>query len=390
MTPVFGAQRRAEEFNSLVEDPSAGGLHDARYAEFLDIVATLRDIPEAQPRPAFVADLREQLMSAAETVLVASDDTRLTLPTRRRAARPVRERRIAAAAAGLAVVGATTSMAMAAQSALPGDALYPLKRMIEGAETSIAVNQGEKGETLLANASGRLAEITALSRDGRLEDSDAIADTFNDFTRQAIEASDLLLTDYAATGDESSIAELRDFTGESMQTLAELETVVPEQARDELLRAARVLTQIDAQAQQACPACGGHGIDEIPAILTSSYDTSSGVAATPGTTLQVAPKKKAPRERRHHTAMPPAQGQSLPPGSVLTPGDQTAEAGASSPGGAATQQKDSPSGPLNDLADTLSGGGSEPVSGPEAPAAPDLGELVEDVTDPLLDPLTGN
>jgi Domain of unknown function (DUF5667) len=387
MSPVFGARRRAEEFHSLVEDPSTGGLHDARYADFLDIVASLRDVPQAQPRPAFVADLREQLMSAAETVLVASDDdARLALRTRR-TGRPVRERRLAAAAAGLAVVGATTSMAMAAQSALPGDALYPLKRMIEGAETGIAVNEGEKGETLLANASGRLAEITALSRDGRLEDGDAIADTFNDFTRQAIAASDLLLTDYAATGDESSIAELRDFTGQSMQTLAELETVVPEQARDELLRAARVLTQIDAQAEQACPSCGGHGIDEIPAILTSSYDTASGVAATPGTVLQVAPKEKESRER-HHPAVPQTGGESLPPGSVLTPGEESAEAGASSPGGAATQQHSS--GPLKELADTLTGGGSEPVSGPEtpeapaAPEAPDLGEVVEDVTDPLL------
>ena len=384
MTPVFGARRRAEEFHSLVEDPSTGGLHDARYAEFLDIVASLRDVPEAQPRPAFVADLREQLMSAAETVLVASDDdARLALPTRRRGARPVRERRIAAAAAGLAVVGATTSMAMAAQSALPGDALYPLKRMIEGAETGLAVNEGEKGETLLANASGRLAEISALSRDGRLEDGAAVAGTFNDFTRQSIEAADLLLTDYAATGDESSIAELRDFTGESMQTLAELETVVPEQARDELLRAARVLTQIDAQAQQACPACGGHGIDEIPAILTSSYDTASGVAATPGTVLQVAPKKKDSRERQH-PVVPQTGEQSLPPGSVLTQGDETAEAGASSPGGTATRQHSSE--PLQELTDTLAGGGSEPVSGPEAPEPPDLGEVVEDVTDPLLNP----
>ncbi|MGH3308254.1 MAG: hypothetical protein ACRDOX_11250, partial [Nocardioides sp.] len=95
MTPVFGARRRAEEFHSLVEDPSTGGLHDARYADFLDIVASLRDTPAAQPRPDFVADLREQLMTAADTVLVAAaDEARLTLPSRRTARRPARERRI--------------------------------------------------------------------------------------------------------------------------------------------------------------------------------------------------------------------------------------------------------------------------------------------------------
>ncbi len=319
MTPVFGARRRAEEFHSLVEDPSTGGLHDARYAEFLDIVASLRDAPAAQPRPEFVADLREQLMTAADTVLVAvEDEARLTLPSRRTARRPARERRIAAAAAGVAIVGATTSMAMAAQSALPGDALYPLKRLIEGAETGIAVNEADKGATLLANATGRLAEITALSRDGQLEDGAAIADNFNTFTRQAIEASDLLLADYAATGDESSIAELRDFTGDSMQTLAELESVVPDQARDELLRAARILTQIDAQAQQACPSCGGDGINEIPAILTSSYETSGGgIAATPGTVLKVSPEKKGSGDRSNVAA--PDQRRPASPGQRADP-----------------------------------------------------------------------
>ena len=386
MTPVFGARRRAEEFNSLVEDPSTGGLHDARYAEFLDIVATLRDVPEAEARPAFVADLREQLMTAADTVLAVSDDeARLTLRSRPTTPR-TRERRIAAAAAGLAVVGATTSMAVAAQSALPGDALYPIKRLIEGAEAGLAVNEGEKGATLLANAAGRLDEITALSRDGRLDDSEAVEDTLNDFSRQAVTASDLLLTDYATTGDESSIIELRDFTGESMETLADLESVVPEQARDELLRAARILTQIDAEAQRACPACGGHGIDEIPAILTSSYDSAAGVAATPGTVLETAPVKKKRTEQdstsgQQQTSVPQTGGGALPPGSVLSPGGET-ETEASS--GGSQQGED----PIKDLTESLTGdgGSSEPTSGPGLPLsdAPDLDEVVEDVTDPLL------
>jgi hypothetical protein len=383
MTPVFGARRRAEEFHSLVEDPSTGGLHDARYADFLEIVAALRDEPAAQARPEFVADLREQLMTAADTVLVAADDeARLSLPSRRTARRPARERRLAAAAAGVAIVGATTSMAMAAQSALPGDALYPLKRLIEGAETGIAVNEGDKGATLLANATGRLAEVTALSRDGRLEDGAAIADTLNTFSRQTIAASDLMLTDYATTGDERSIAELRDFTGESMQTLAELESVVPEQARDELLRAARILTQIDAQAQQACPSCGGDGIDEIPAILTSSYETSGGgIAATPGTVLKVAPEKK--RSGDGSTSLPETNDDALPPGSVLAPTGQPDPGTSSTDGGTKQDSSD----PIEELTRTLTGdGGSEPASGPNVPELPDPGQVVEDVTDPLLNP----
>jgi Domain of unknown function (DUF5667) len=386
MTPVFGARRRAEEFHSLVEDPSTGGLHDARYAEFLDIVSSLRDTPAAQPRPEFVANLRERLMTAAETELVVSaDEARLTLPVRRTTRRPARDRRIAAAAAGVALVGATTSMAVAAQSALPGDALYPLKRLIEGAQTGVEVNEGDKGATLLANASGRLAEITALSRDGSLDDSAAIEDTLNTFTRQSIEASDLLLADYSATGNEQSIAELRDFTGKSMRTLAELEAVVPDQARDELLRAARILTQIDAQAQQACPSCGGDGIDEIPAILTSSFETSGGdTATTPGTVIKVSREKKSSSDKS--PTVPQTGGGSLPPGSVLAPPTDQASADASSGGGT----KQGSSDPIQDLTKSLTGGGgSEPTSGPAIPGLPtipDPGQVVDDVTDPLLNP----
>ena len=387
MTPVFGARRRAEEFHTLVEDPSTGGLHDARYADFLDIVASLREAPEAQPRAEFVTGLRERLMIEAQTVLATADqDARLTLPSRRTTRRPARERRIAVAAAGFAIVGATTSMAMAAQSALPGDALYPLKRLLEGAEAGMAVDEADKGATLLENASGRLAEITALSRDGQFEDGAAIADTLNTFTRQAIEASDLLLADYAATGDEKSIAELRDFTGQSMQTLTELESVVPDEARDELLRAARILTQIDAQAQQACPSCGGDGIDEIPAILTSSYElTGDGVAATPGTVLEVTPQKKTKRSGDGSASLPETDDGTLSPGSVLAPTGKT-DADTSSGGGGGTKQ-DSSSDPIEDLTNSLTGGGgSEPTSGPSVPELPDPGQVVEDVTDPLLNP----
>jgi hypothetical protein len=238
---------------------------------------------------------------------------------------------------------------------------------------------------LLENASGRLAEVTALSRDGRAEDGDAIADTLNTFTRQSIEASDLLLTDYATTGNASSIAELRDFTGESMRTLTDLESVVPDQARDELLRAARILTQIDAQAQRACPSCGGDGIGDIPAILTSSFETSGeGTAATPGTVLKVAPRKK----HSGNTSSPPLpqanDEQQLPPGSVLAPAGGTETQSSTSSGG--TQEK-KPSDPIKDLTNSLTGGGgSEPASGPAVPTVPDPGQVVEDLTDPLLNP----
>lgn len=274
MTPVFPARRRAEEFNTLVE----GSPTEARgtlYPEFLEIVAALRDVPAVEPRPEFSASLRERLMAAADTLLVPADgaardteESRLRMP----GAQPSRQRRLAVAVGSIALVGATTSMAVAAQSALPGDALYPLKRAIENAHAGLSLDEAGKGTTLLDSATGRLEEAAALSRGGRLEDSPAVAQTLDDFATQSTEASDLLLADYASNGDQATLDELHAFTADSLAQLTALEPVVPVDARDELLHAAQVLGQIDAQVQRVCPGCLP-SVTEIPNLL--SYDPAT-------------------------------------------------------------------------------------------------------------------
>ena len=74
---------------------------------------------------------------------------------------------------------------------------------------------------------------------------------------------------YADTGDESRIADLRDFTGDSMERLAALEPTLPAEARDELVVAAQTVVSIDDDARNTCPSCGGLGVVDIPISLTS-------------------------------------------------------------------------------------------------------------------------
>ena len=390
MTPVFSARRRADEFDSLIDSTSGTDLSDARYAEFVEIVRALRDVPAAQPRPEFVATLRERLMVAAETDLVPAQEARLTLPARR-----PRDRRIAAAVGGFAIVGATTSMAMAAQTALPGDVLYPLKRAIENVEAGISVSEGQKGVTMLANASGRLDEVSELSRAGRVEDTTVIAETLNTFTEQATTASDLLLSDYASTGNQSSISELRDFTSLSMDTLAALESLVPSPARDELLHAAQVLTQIDAEAQQACPTCGGTGINEIPKILADAVNYTAGGLAVDEVSQQPSQETgtKGGKGKKKDPGLTPTDGNggTLPPGSVLNPGDDTED-----PTDGDGDDKEPTTDPIGDLTEGLvEGGGTQPTSSPSGlpgvPAEVDdaVGELESNLDD-VSDGLTGS
>lgn len=269
MTPLFTARRSAERFDALVE----GVRHDAdtSSADLLELVGALRSMPEPQARPEFVADLREQLLVAARSELVAPapgsrDDvaTRLTIAPRR----THRERRVGVALGAVAIIGATTSMALASQSALPGDALYPIKRAIENTQAGFRVGDDAKGETILDNASGRLDEVDQLTRRAN-PDAELVGNTLDTFSDQATEAGDLLLSDYEHNGHEESIQSLQAFTSQSMNILGGLEQSIPASAEDALLNAAQVLFTIDAAADQVCPDCGA-GITSIPPQLVAS------------------------------------------------------------------------------------------------------------------------
>lgn len=336
MSSLHPARRSAERFDSLLQGER--GAADARDAELLELVGALQTLPRAEARPAFVADLREQLMLAARTQLVpdspaalADDLTdRLTVRT----AKSPRERRLAVALGGFAIVGATTSMAVAAQSALPGDVLYPLKRAMENAEAGFSVSDEAKGNTILENASGRLDEVDQLTRGGDA-DAQAVSQTLQSFADQASEASELLIADYESTGSEQSINELRDFASTSIQTLSALEAVIPAAAEQALEDAAQVLFQIDSLAADLCPACDSLGILDIPTNLLASggeaLDDAQYVIAE-GDTIEAAPPAKPdkpkPNKGKGKGEIKPTQD----PGSVLPTGAATNGPGTGTPG----------------------------------------------------------
>ncbi|MCW2835675.1 MAG: hypothetical protein JWN68_3628 [Nocardioides sp.] len=270
MTGPFSVRRRADEFNSALSDPSTPLTErDARqFANLLAVVRDLRSIPQLQPRPEFVADLRSRLMVEAETALLPQSvgsltaaEQRISLPVRARS----RDRRVAAVLGGAALIGATASMAVAAQPALPGESLYPVKRALEDVETRIAGSDAAKGEAMLAHAQGRLDEIDELADRSNLASQSAIGSTLDTFSDQASEASSVLLTAYDETGDEAVIIDLRTFAETSIDRLATLQSALPVSSREELVAAAERLSDIDRRASEVCPACGG-----VPASIPSN------------------------------------------------------------------------------------------------------------------------
>ena len=292
MTGLFSAQRRADEFEALLSRGPDAPLTDReaeRFAELVSLVSDLRTVPAAMPRPEFAGSLRERLMVEADTVLLPQPTRtpaapqRLTMPARGR------DRRLAVLLGGVAMVGATATMAVAAQTALPGESLYPVKRGIEAAELRFAGDDASRGRTLLANAETRLTELEALTARDDRSIQQTVPDTLDAFTEQSGEGVRRLLTAYAQSGSEADVERAREFTATSLGRLGALAGQVPESARDELLFAGRTLTDLDLEAGIACPACVG-GITTTPEFLltTAPIDLTAGLDID-DMTLEAAP-----------------------------------------------------------------------------------------------------
>lgn len=272
MASLMGARRRAEQFAAAVDARTPADEVPADLRELVDMVGAMRELDAPPPRPEFAASLREQLMAEAQTALAPTSP--LALPARRRGAR---ERRLTAAAAVFTLVGGTAGMAAAAQDALPGEALYPIKRGIEEAQLSVQSDADSRGRTYLEQASSRLEEAE------RLVDDDAspvaVADTVDSFVVQAVAGADLLLAAFKDERAPEDVQDLREFAADATTKLKELADAAPSDIQDELARAAVVLQRIDEQAAATCEQCSDLPSLQMPVLMAQAAEISRAMEA---------------------------------------------------------------------------------------------------------------
>jgi hypothetical protein len=280
MTALFGFRQRADEFaaraDGLVEgsaDPtaasSAGPGALGQQDLMLALVTRLRHQPQlaSDPRPEFAASLRDALMAEAATVL----PVQAAAPARRplRAARP---RRLAAAATAAVLVSGSAGMAAAAETSLPGEALYPVKRGMETVDVRLSRTAAGRGHDLLSQAATRLSEVEGLLALDRATAATYVPPTLATFTWQAEEGAEQLLIAYGETKDASTIAEVRSFAADSAQTLTSIVASSPTTAnvQEELHAAASSVGQVDEAAADACEQCSPLGPVDVDAVLLAS------------------------------------------------------------------------------------------------------------------------
>ena len=199
MTPLFPAQRAAEEFDQVLEGTATTAVAE-RYAElFDDRRARCARSPRCCPAPSSSSDLRSRLMTAAETELVPRRARRT--PTRAQAAPTRATAASAPSPPRLVIVGGTAGMAAAAS----GRAARATRSTRSSAASSRSATRrtssdAGQGDALLDQAATRLDEVRALQAQGSA-DPDLIAATLDAFRSAADAGSDKLFTGYQADGD---------------------------------------------------------------------------------------------------------------------------------------------------------------------------------------------
>ncbi len=263
MTPLFPAQRAAEEFDSVLDGRAPAAVAE-RYAGLAATAQVLRDQPEVMPRAEFVADLRERLMLAAATEMVPAAPVVRRAPSTTR-----RNRRLGTVAAALVIVGGSAGMAAAASGALPGDPLYPVKRGIEQVQIAAHVGDASKGSALLDQADTRLGEVQRMLASGETDQS-LLDATTADFQSSANSGAEKLFSAYQADGNSADITTVRDFTSGAMSQVSSMADGADPSQAGSLRDVADTLADLDQQAATLCASCGGGSAISTPSVLASS------------------------------------------------------------------------------------------------------------------------
>src|SRR4030065_287687 len=176
---------------------------DPRLQEKLEL---LRPTPPRDPQA--VAHGRERFLSELDSMPEFKARTQFTWLTRWLKSNQIsnkdypmgnKTKRLAFSALMAAIVilvflfGGVSATALAAQSALPGDALYPVKTGLEQTRVALARDAYSEAQLYLQFAQRRLDEINALIQEGRFDDIATAAQEFEAYTNKAIAALQVVM-----------------------------------------------------------------------------------------------------------------------------------------------------------------------------------------------------
>jgi hypothetical protein len=233
-TPVFH-RRRAERFAQLLDEAGGARRHHVRsktdqdLADFVEVGHRLARIDfGVQADPEFRDGLRAMLMATIEregigaTADTSADTVPLSTADRpvvgsKPSWIPIRSRR----ARGAVVIGlavgtlAVSGMSAASGDAIPGDALYGMKRSTERAQLALVSSQVSRGQLYLEFAKTRMNEAAALHGD-----APGLAGVLDDMDNETRQGVKLLTTAAVDRRDPAALDVIDAFTVGQSRTMS--------------------------------------------------------------------------------------------------------------------------------------------------------------------------
>jgi hypothetical protein len=231
-------RRRAERFAQLLDDPA--GSRDRVSAagdDLAELLSVGRRLSAAAPPvevdPEFRTSLRAMLVAAAERegmgqAAAAEPKAKSGIERAERPApaagsgRPARTGR-RARTRGAIIVGvaagaiAVSGISAGSENAVPGDALYGMKRSTERAQLALANSDLNRGQLLLDFARTRVAEAAAVRGD-----SAGFAAVLDDMDADTRDGARLLATSAAQHDDEAPLHAIGVFVSDQREAVSSL------------------------------------------------------------------------------------------------------------------------------------------------------------------------
>jgi hypothetical protein len=349
-----GSRADADLLQRVLEGEQVARTDIAALVAVAFAVSTI-DSSGLAPRPEFVAELRDRLMTANLAALEASAPSATPAePEPRRNATvlhlPRRALRLVAAAAAAAVLIAT-ALGFASRSALPGDLLYPVKQVLDRAAVQLSGSGFDEGLTHLAQAQQHISEARDLL-DRPDSDAAEVALALDAASDSFLRADAILQEVYRTEQRPEALTELADFVGRARPQVDAMDSRTPAPARPAYERLRDLLGGSSATLLQSLARCDGCGAltEQARAILetadqppveatapsppvaaTGSHDPVQSGAPQPGTataTIAPLPRLTVPQG----TVELPSVGVELPGASLSTDSIGIGGGGAILPG----------------------------------------------------------
>ncbi|GAB2946254.1 DUF5667 domain-containing protein [Micromonospora polyrhachis] len=338
MTTTVFYRRRAERFAQLLDEANGGRRHHVRShfdQELAGLVSLSDQISAAQPpaevHPDFRTGLRAMLIATAERdgIGVTASTEPVAAPPKpsppvrqpaQELLRPTlgnRQSRARGAFTIGAAVGAIALSGMAAASAVPGDALYAVKRSTERAQLALTNSDLSRGQLFLDFARTRLTEAEAVR--GKPDDFTAALDDMDAHTRQGVK---LLTTSALQHRDEAALDAIGSFlTGQRGQVSRLLDESTSATERHRTGASLALLESIGKRTDNLrtalrCASVAAMRSDDlgpVPAGCPAGRGLQNGQPAGAG-------EGSRPTGRTPHTPQPGSQVTGEPAGSRRLPG----------------------------------------------------------------------